>query len=104
MVIRSAALASVRWSAGLLSWTRTVATALAGSSARRRAMAGSAVSSPSSQCQSKPVGTTMLPRGPAMPTHWPTVALAAQSVAGPASCRATSMSSSPAAASKRAGV
>ena len=30
--------------------------------------------------------------------------LAAQSVAGPASCRATSMSSSPAAASKRAGV
>ena len=50
---------------------------------KRRAMAGSAVSSPSSQCQSKPVGTTMLPRGPAMPTHWPTVARAAQSVAGP---------------------
>ena len=39
-------------------------------------MAGSAVSSPSSQCQSKPVGTTMLPRGPAIPTHWPTAALA----------------------------
>ena len=75
-----------------------------GSSSKRRAMAGKAVSSPTSKCQSKSVGITREPRGPPMLSVWPGAACAAQLAAGPSPCKANSMASSHAAASKCRGV
>ena len=71
----------------------------AGNSSIRREIAGKAVSSPISTCQSKPIGTTKEPRGPPMPSTWPGAARSAQVDAG-SPCITKSMTSSWRAASK----
>ena len=52
-----------------------MARAVSGSSARRRRMAGSAVSSPTKRCQSRSIPTTAEPIDPEVRDHDPRVAL-----------------------------